>query len=418
MGAGGVTSVTIVARLRRSIRKRGFAATGVLIVLRSLQRLVEALFAPVALVIAQVSSLRFLPVFGDRIGHLVCEPDCFLKERELGLRGARTVREVICLPSDRVANRHLASYWGAHLRVVSSPVLCRLLQPLARQKAIQYDIHPYVALIDRSATYPAIQRAWGERAPTLMLSEEDARRGRACLAELGLPGGAWFACLHVREAGYSPVDDELHAYRNFDIQLFLPALSEIRARGGWIVRLGDPSMRRLPPMDGLIDYAHSALRSDWMDVFLCAACRVFVGTSSGLCNVASVFGRPCCLAGLAPLSTVLPYGARDLGIPKLLYSLRENRHLSFAEAFASPASNFRYSELYQEAGLRVDENTPEEIAALIVEALDRLDGKATYTAEDEARQTRFKALMRPGHYSYGAPSSVGRDFLRKYERFL
>jgi putative glycosyltransferase (TIGR04372 family) len=222
----------------------------------------------------------------------------------------------------------------------------------------------------------------------------------------------------VREAGYSPDDDALHAYRNCDIHRFLPALREIRSRGGWIVRLGDPSMRRLPKMEGMIDYAHSSLRSDWMDVFLCAACRLFVGTSSGLCNVASVFGRPSCLANLAPLSTVLPYGAGDLGIPKLLYSEREQRYLSFAEAFAAPVSNFRFSELYREAGVRLEENSTDDIVLLLVEALDRLDGKATYTTEDEKRQARFKALMRPGHYSLGAPSRVGRDFLRTYERFL
>jgi putative glycosyltransferase (TIGR04372 family) len=115
---------------------------------------------------------------------------------------------------------------------------------------------------------------------------------------------------------------------------------------------------------------------------------------------------------------VLPYGVADLGIPKLLYSVREGRHLSFAEAFASTASNFRYSRLYEQAGIRVDANSADEITALVSEALDRLDGTARYTSEDEQRQARFKALMRPGHYSYGAPSRVGRDFLRRYERFL
>lgn len=413
MNSGG-----IVRRVRRSIRQRGLISTFLRGALRAVSVALRLLFEPVAQTLARISSIRFLPVFGERIGHLAVEPDCFLKERALGFGAAPSIREIVCLPTDRVANRHLATYWSARLRVITSPIVCKLLAPLAGHKALQYDVRPYVSLIDTGATYPAIQREWGERAPVLALSDEDRQRGLAGLRALGVPGDAWFACLHVREAGYSPEDDALHAYRNCDIRRFLPALDKIRARGGWIIRLGDPSTQRLPPMEGVVDYAHDALRSDWMDVFLCAACRLFVGTSSGLCNVASVFGRPSCLANLAPLSTVLPYGANDLGIPKLIYSVKEDRYLAFGEAFAAPLSNFRFSNLYEEAGIRVEENSAQDIAALIVEALDRLDGTAMYTAEDEERQARFKALMRPRHYSFGAPSRVGRDFLRTHEQFV
>lgn len=403
----------ILSRVQRSLRERGLAATIVRAVEAAFGRLLALLVAP----LVRLADVRFIQVRADRIGHLVVEPDCYLKERALAGAAGRGM-DIVCLPSDQLANRHLAKYWKAHLRVVTSPLACRLLWPLAHRPGVGVDVSRYVALVDTTAGYGAIQRRWGERGPLLRLSDEDSQRGFAALHALGLPRDAWFACLHVREAGYSPEDDALHAYRNCDIGRFLPALQQIRARGGRIVRLGDPSMQRLPAMEGVIDYAHSGSRSDWMDVFLCGAARLFVGTSSGLCNVASVFGRPSCLANLTPLSTVLPYGAGDVGIPKLLYSVREDRYLSFGEAFGSPVSNYRFSDLYEKAGVRVEENSSEDIAALIGEALDRLEGKAAYTAQDETRQARFKALMRPGHYSLGAPSRVGRDFLRTYERFL
>jgi hypothetical protein len=46
--------------------------------------------------------------------------------------------------------------------------------------------------------------------------------------------------------------------------------------------------------------------------------------------------------------------------------------------------------------------------------LERSQNRAVYTPQDEELQRRFKALLRPGHYSYGGINRIGRDFLRKY----
>ena len=46
--------------------------------------------------------------------------------------------------------------------------------------------------------------------------------------------------------------------------------------------------------------------------------------------------------------------------------------------------------------------------------LERTAGEFEVTAEDEALQQAFKGLLVPGHYSYGAMSRVGRDFLRRH----
>ena len=78
----------------------------------------------------------------------------------------------------------------------------------------------------------------------------------------------------------------------------------------------------------------------------------------------------------------------------------------------------RFSNLYVEHGIRAVENTGEDVRDLTLELLARAEGQAVYTRKDEELQQRFKALMRPGHYSYGGVNRVGRDFLRKYEPLL
>ena len=132
----------------------------------------------------------------------------------------------------------------------------------------------------------------------------------------------------------------------------------------------------------------------------------------------SVASRPSAPANQAPLSSVLAFGALDVAVPKLLWSEREQRYLTFRETFASDAANYRFTHLYERAGLRTVENSPDEVRDLALEVLARAQGMAVYTAKDEELQRRFTGLMRPGHYSYGGITRVGRDFLRKYEHLL
>ncbi|MFA5101456.1 MAG: hypothetical protein WC547_11280, partial [Candidatus Omnitrophota bacterium] len=73
---------------------------------------------------------------------------------------------------------------------------------------------------------------------------------------------------------------------------------------------------------------------------------------------------------------------------------------------------------FEQAGLRSVENTPEDIRDIVLEMLDRIGGNFRYTADDELLQERFKSLMGPEHYSYGAVSRIGRDFLKKYSELL
>ncbi|HXZ97286.1 MAG TPA: TIGR04372 family glycosyltransferase [Burkholderiales bacterium] len=363
-----------------------------------------------------LARVRFLRIAIGRIGHLALEPDVFVKEQLLGL--TKRCFGVIVSPPGTAANECLLEYWRRYIRVVSYPFRALILARFYRFPYLRYDLNRSVVAINKTAPFIAVQQAWGNRPALLSLEENHRRKGRARLAELGVPSDAEFICFHCREGGYSPSDEHLHSFRNNSIENYLPAASELAIRGLWCIRMGDPTMRRIAPMERVIDYAHLDIRSDWMDVFLCAGCRFFLGSASGLSHVASIFGRPSAMANQVPLSTALQFGMSDVAIPKLLWLEREGRYLNFGEAFDSDISNFRYTNLYQEHGIRLLENTAEDIRNLALEMLSRSEGRAIYTPEDEELQQRFKAHMRPGHYSFGGINRIGRDFLRKYAYLL
>lgn len=373
-------------------------------------------FLPIT-AIAHLAGYRRVSIFVERIGHLASEFDCFLKERALGRLPER--RWFVVAPRRKVANPCLLDYWKRHVSIIQSPWICAVLSAMGRHGLMELDISHYTPTpVDKgAATYHSVLEAWGNRPPILALDEAHRTRGRAVLAEMGVPSDAWFVAIHAREPGFSVQNESAQAFRNSDILRLIPAIQEIRHRGGWVVRMGDPTMRPFPLMDGVVDYAVYPSRSDWMDVFLCAEARFFVGNTSGLYLLATAFGTPCALANVIP-SSHLAFAPADVSILKLIWSDRLSRYLTFPEIFSSLVANYRFAKLFTEDGLRVDENTEDDLRELVVEMLDRVAGSYNEMSEERALQKQFFSLLRPWHYGHGAAGRIGARFLERHRDLL
>jgi putative glycosyltransferase (TIGR04372 family) len=295
------------------------------------------------------------------------------------------------------------------------------MRPFSRHPLTKFEVEEYVATSSGSAKFAAIYAQWGDRPPLFSLSRADELRGQEALVQLGLPPGAWFICVHSRESGYSVYDDHIHDYRNSKIEDYELAIRYIVSQGGWCIRVGDPSMRPAPKMDGLIDYAHHPLRSDWLDLYLGAKARFFLGNSSGAFAMSAVFGVPVACTNLVPLAAALPFGKQDIGIPKL-YKWKSNGQLiPFAEIMASSMSSFRTGQEFSSAGIELVDNLPEEILDLAEEQYECTSATPqAYRADAAAtiRQEKIKSLFRLGHYSYGSSSRIGHAFLERYKELL
>lgn len=366
--------------------------------------------------VCAILNIKFLPVCISNIGHLAGELDCYIKEGLLGLRPK--YNSIVLATPKKVANRYLLKYWKKYVYVIENPILCFLLKPLLRSKLLRYNLEKYFCGDYLKVVSPEIQKRYYGRPPVLFLTDFDRARGWEALRKLGLPANSWFVCVHCREGGNLSYK-EGQSLRDVDVNNYFHAIEEITRRGGWVLRMGDVSMKPIPSMKNVIDYAHLEIKSDWMDVFLCASCKFFLGSNSGLAALASVFGVRCVATNISgPVSAVLSYGPEDISIPKFIWFEKEKRYLNFKEILSSPIGNFREDSLFKSYGIKTIENSPEDIKEVTIEMLDKLDGKLVYTHEDQVLQERFKLLMNPIHFSYGAMSRVGRDFLRKYKHLL
>jgi putative glycosyltransferase (TIGR04372 family) len=78
----------------------------------------------------------------------------------------------------------------------------------------------------------------------------------------------------------------------------------------------------------------------------------------------------------------------------------------------------RESEHYEERGIDLIENTPEEIAAVTVEMDERLKGTWQASEEDEALQQRFWSCFKPPELELALASRMGAKFLRDNRALL
>jgi putative glycosyltransferase (TIGR04372 family) len=326
---------------------------------------------------------------------------------------------LLCAPEPNHGNRWLVNQWKPYFR-------------LAQRNAdlpFSVDQLPYVSknlfLEDRLVgpdtyfwqSYAEISRAWelAGGGALLDLSNTEIQRGKSMLEAMGIPRDARYVCLHVRSSGFKKMHEGLQDSLNASIRTYDLAIDAALSSGAWVIRMGDSSMPPLPPMPRVVDYAHSPYKKDWMDVFLCATCWFYVGTSSGLGYVPNLYGMRCVFTNWFPTGT-RPLNSSDIFIPKLHLYNSQHDLAPFAESLAPPLGHIHANSTLRALGVSLRENTREELRDAVVEMMDRLEGGAVYTAEDKRLQTRFDAVAN-AYLSFGN-AHIGRDFIRAHQRLL
>jgi putative glycosyltransferase (TIGR04372 family) len=263
--------------------------------------------------------------------------------------------------------------------------------------------------------------------PHLTFTNEEEQQGLAALRKMGIPDGAQFVCFFARDSAY--LDSLLvrsfqsrifqyHDYRDSNIHNYIPAVEEMTRRGYYALRMGAVVKEALITTNSMIiDYAINH-RSDFLDIFLCAKCRFFLGDTAGIAAVPMIFRRPIVYVNFIPLEYVPTWSPHQLFIPKKLWLRGEHRLMTFREILDVEKRRILSTNDYEQRGIEIVENTPEEITALAVEMDERLEGKWQTTEENEELQRRFWSLFRQSEINNVLLSHIGGEFLRQNIRLL
>jgi putative glycosyltransferase (TIGR04372 family) len=92
--------------------------------------------------------------------------------------------------------------------------------------------------------------------------------------------------------------------------------------------------------------------------------------------------------------------------------------MTFSEIFESGVGRFTRTEQYEEYGLKVVENTPDEIMDIAIEMDELLNGTCKATQEDEELQRRFWDIFPNSKLCGEIKTRIGAKFLRDNRELL
>ena len=256
-----------------------------------------------------------------------------------------------------------------------------------------------------------VQNQWEaeNRPPIFQRRDEDDPALQFLRRQLGIPDGAWYVCLHVRQSGFHDGWNRLwEQARDADISTYSEAIRTVTRNGGYVVRMGDPSMPRLAAMERVIDYAHSRFRNEYSDVLLLSGARFCIGTNSGPAVIPGIHGVPCVLTNWVPIG--LPnWFAKDLVIPKLLREKGSQKFVTLEEMLSTDLAYVQNPRTLP-SGLEFVDNTPEDLVAAVNQMLCELQGDEHDVRDSSLEEAYFTLAVEHGSYR---GSRIGTAFMRE-----
>ena len=244
------------------------------------------------------------------------------------------------------------------------------------------------------------------------LSKEHFLKGKEILKKIGLPENAWYATLHIREGAQN------EKTFNSNPMTYLKSIKEIISRGGYVFRVGDKKMTKMPKIKGLIDYPFTEFKSEFMDVFLGATCRFGIGTSSGYWTVPVYFGKPVLLVNYLPILDYYSLGEKNIFLGKHLKNKVTGEKISIEKLFNFNIGYFTCDDQFADNNIEIVDNDENEIWESTVEILNLLDNGKTQQ-EFTALNLKFKEKIdlqneKIFDFPIKALANLSSAYLRKY----
>lgn len=372
--------------------------------------------------------IRINSLLSHRIGHFAANTELYLCERDAGINVPKRRYVDLCyFAGNPLANKQLALMWDRCLRIWPES----LLGPVVNLNKL----FPGSGVHDvgnNTQNDRDVHDLLGRIPPHLSFTLEEELRGKVELEKMGIPEGAEFICLIARDNAYLKtvfpnVNVDYHNYRDVDIRNYVLAAEALADRGYYVIRMG--SLVKAPIASShpqVIDYATNGMRCDFMDMYLGAKCFFCISCGTGFDAIPLIFRRPIAYVSMVPTGKANTAVRDTVFLSKKHWLASEQRWLSLKEIFSRGLGFCESSSEYEAQGVQLVENTPEEIASLVIEMLERLKGKWQPEPGDVDLQRRFWEIFpvdsrdpyqdRPMHGTIRA--RYGAQFLRANREWL
>ena len=318
-----------------------------------------------------------------RYGHLALEPEIFLAEREIIKATNGSPKRVISVwslgPVAKQSNKYLASKWKQELLVFPSWFVSSLHSVGS--------VFPVLKLNEPKLSITGSMNGLDKTAPHVSFKAKEMEEGRKRLIEIGINPDKPYVCLIVRDGGHykSKGETESQGYElfNFDIDTFIPAVQHLVDEGFQVIRMGSGFEKPISEsVYGLIDYARSKFRSEFMDVYIAATCEFAVSTQTGPDAVCMLSRRPVLYVDVTSYSQFFFGSKLATWFPARLYM--NGKMLNLSEIVNSEIAWFKDPNLFSKNGISQQKSSSNELKELVLSYI-RMRG----SEEGEALSTQL-----------------------------
>jgi len=234
----------------------------------------------------------------------------------------------------------------------------------------------------------------------IQIKDKYTETGKKLLNNLGIPPEGWFVCLHLRES--STHQDFYREWQNQNVDNYCKAIKYIIDQGGYVIKMGDSSMREVPEIKNFIDYPHTKYKSNFADLYLSSKAKFCIVSNSGYRALPMLFHVPLVTVNMYPLTPLDIYD-RTLITYKKVFAMNLGRELQLREIMNEPTLCHRHTDAeYQEAGFRIIENTENEILEAVIEMFNLLNnGFISFTDCQLLFQRRTKEVLENSTHTFG-----------------
>ena len=305
--------------------------------------------------------IRFGEFWSARVGHLAGNTECYLCERDEGMHKGFD----IWTHRGLISNKYLGKMLKRCMLVDTTRF--SLLVMLINQMFEGWEKHTVgPQQYDRD-----IGGLFLKHPPHLKFTKAEERLGLETLGKWGIPEDAKIVCLIVRDGAYLP-HLSYHALRDSDIKDYRVAILELVRRGYYVFRMGAAVKKPLLLKHSKVfDYATNGMRSEFMDIYLGSKCEFCISTGTGFDAIPYVFRRPVCYVNFTQVEYLFTF-TKSLAIFK--HHHKDGKRMTLQEIWDSGCGQFMGEANFKEAGISVENNTPDEIADVVREMVDWVEG--------------------------------------------
>jgi len=362
-------------------------------------------------------TIRFYSLHSNRVGHYAINTELHISDIGSGAFPGRSVH--VFYYEQSICNGQLDKMWRRVMKGIPNVVMVPFfLSAIIRNAATVNGFFKGAEKYNAATSDRDIKNHYAKTKPRFFFTPEEEDLVAGELRKLAPKVRETFVCLMSRDNAYLEITDpakdySYHNYRDTDIKKSLLAAEELTKRGYTVFRMGSAVNERLPDTvnEQIIDYANRG-RTEFLDIYLSSRCRFFIGATTGLTAIPLAFHKPIVWVNFIPISTVQAWADGSLLIPKKIWVKDEKRFLTFREIVESDVGLYISQGKYDDRGLVPVENTPEEIAEVVLEMHERLNGTWTSSAEDDELQQRFWAYFTPNEWNRTFKVKIGAGFLR------